>query len=154
MGPRGDQAARPRHDPLPARSLGAARRQIHFKLDGAHPVGASHHQKIVVIDDRLAFCGGIDMTATAGTRASIATTTSGASRPTTGRRYEPWHDATMAMDGDAARALGELSRERWETAGGEPLDRARDVAAIRGRTSSSRMFRDVDVAHRPHPRRA
>ena len=41
----------------------AASSQIHFKLDGAHAVGASHHHKIVVIDDRLAFCGGIDMTA-------------------------------------------------------------------------------------------
>ena len=38
--------------------------QVNFKLDGAHPPGASHHQKIVVIDDKLAFCGGIDMTAT------------------------------------------------------------------------------------------
>ena len=33
-----------------------------FKFDSAHPVGCSHHQKIVVIDDRLAVCGGIDMT--------------------------------------------------------------------------------------------
>jgi len=33
-----------------------------FRLDGAHPPGAAHHQKIVVIDDALAFCGGIDMT--------------------------------------------------------------------------------------------
>ena len=37
--------------------------RIHFKLDGAHPFGGSHHHKIVVIDDALAFCGGIDMTA-------------------------------------------------------------------------------------------
>ncbi|MBA2388670.1 MAG: hypothetical protein H0V67_00285 [Geodermatophilaceae bacterium] len=41
----------------------AMTRQITFKLDGAHATGASHHQKIVVVDDRLAFCGGIDMTA-------------------------------------------------------------------------------------------
>ena len=37
--------------------------RIRFKLDHAHPPGATHHQKIVVIDDALAFCGGIDMTA-------------------------------------------------------------------------------------------
>ena len=41
----------------------AARHDIHFRLDGAHPAGASHHQKILVADDALAFCGGIDMTA-------------------------------------------------------------------------------------------
>ena len=37
--------------------------RIRFKLDGAHPTGSAHHQKIVVIDDAVAFCGGIDMTA-------------------------------------------------------------------------------------------
>ncbi|MFW6147643.1 MAG: hypothetical protein ACOC6B_04540, partial [Thermodesulfobacteriota bacterium] len=35
-------------------------RRVHFRLDGNHPAGASHHQKIVVIDDALAFTGGID----------------------------------------------------------------------------------------------
>ena len=42
-------------------------------------------------------------------------------RPTTGRSYQPWHDVSMAVDGAAARALGELSRERWMRAGGTSL---------------------------------
>ena len=33
------------------------------RLDGAHPRALVHHQKMVVIDDALAVCGGIDMTA-------------------------------------------------------------------------------------------
>ena len=37
-------------------------RRIDFKFDSAHPLGCSHHQKIVVIDDCFAVCGGIDMT--------------------------------------------------------------------------------------------
>lgn len=28
-------------------------RRVHFRLDGNHPVGASHHQKIVVVDDAI-----------------------------------------------------------------------------------------------------
>ena len=36
--------------------------RIHLKLDGHHPTGGSQHQKIVVLDDTMAFCGGIDMT--------------------------------------------------------------------------------------------
>jgi phospholipase D1/2 len=36
-------------------------RRIHFEQDGQHPLGASHHSKIVVIDDALAFVGGIDL---------------------------------------------------------------------------------------------
>ena len=33
---------------------------IRFVLDGRLPVGASHHQKVVVVDDAVAFCGGCD----------------------------------------------------------------------------------------------
>ena len=29
--------------------------QIHLAFDGRHPLGACHHQKIVVIDDRMDF---------------------------------------------------------------------------------------------------
>lgn len=94
---------------------------ISFKLDGAHPAGASHHQKILVIDDRLAFCGGIDMTADRWDTREHRPEHPGRRRPTTRRRYDPWHDATMAVDGEAARALGELARERWEVAGGDRL---------------------------------
>ncbi|MEO6581626.1 MAG: phospholipase, partial [Sphingomicrobium sp.] len=95
--------------------------QIRFKLDGAHPAGASHHQKIVVIDDKLAFCGGIDMTATRWDTREHRDDDQRRKRPTTGRSYQPWHDATMAVDGAAAQALGDLARERWATAGGEPI---------------------------------
>ncbi len=95
--------------------------RITFKLDGAHPTGGSHHQKILVIDDRLAFCGGIDMTADRWDTRDHAPDHPGRRRPTTRRRYGPWHDATMAVDGEAARALGELARERWAVAGGDPL---------------------------------
>ena len=40
--------------------------RIHTKLDGHHSTGGSHHQKIVSIDDCLAFCGGIDITSAVG----------------------------------------------------------------------------------------
>jgi phospholipase D1/2 len=94
---------------------------IHFKLDGAHAPGASHHQKILVIDDCLAFCGGIDMTAERWDTREHRDHDPGRKRPTTRRSYGPWHDATMAVDNAAARALGELARARWEAAGGKPI---------------------------------
>lgn len=37
-------------------------KRMHFAIDGAHPLGSVHHQKIVVVDDAVAFCGGIDLT--------------------------------------------------------------------------------------------
>src|SRR5690606_30305726 len=33
----------------------------------------------------------------------------------------PWHDATSAFDGAAARAMGTLARMRWKTATGQEL---------------------------------
>lgn len=94
---------------------------ITFKLDGAHPKGASHHQKILVIDDAVAFCGGIDMTADRWDTCKHLHNDPRRRRPTTRRRYDPWHDATMAVDGDAAKALGELARKRWFSAVGRQL---------------------------------
>jgi phospholipase D1/2 len=96
-------------------------KQVHFKLDGAHPAGASHHQKMIVIDDRLAFCGGIDMTGSRWDTRAHADHDQRRRRPFTRRYYGPWHDASMAVEGDAARALGELARARWEAASGDRL---------------------------------
>lgn len=94
--------------------------RIHTKLDGCHPTGASHHQKIVVIDDRMAFCGGIDMTGDRWDTREHRDDDPRRKRPT-GRKYGPWHDATSALDGPAAAALGEHCRERWKRAGAGTL---------------------------------
>ena len=123
----------------------AASDNIHFKLDGVHPVGASNHHKIVVIDDRLAFCGGIDMAADRWDTREHKDKDPGRRRPTTRRRYDPWHDATMALDGPAAKALGDHARLRWKKAGGAPLKAPSTRQAIWPRELKP-MFREVDVA--------
>lgn len=94
--------------------------RIDFKFDAAHPVGCSHHQKIVVIDDVLAACGGIDMTSDRWDTPDHLPDDTRRRRPS-GRLYGPWHDITMLMEGEVAGALGELGRERWKAAGGEEL---------------------------------
>lgn len=104
-------------------------RRLHFKLDGMHPPGAAHHQKIVVVDDVLAFCGGIDMTADRWDTREHLDDDPRRVRPS-GRSYGPWHDATAAVDDGAARALGDLARERWRRATGEELEPPPGRAAI------------------------
>jgi phospholipase D1/2 len=118
--------------------------QIKFKLDSAHPAGASHHQKIVVIDDRLAFCGGIDMTATRWDTREHLDDDKRRMRPTTRRQYGPWHDATMAADGAAAKALGKLARERWKIACGKPIT-APNVDSDPWPDELEPQFRDVEI---------
>ena len=99
--------------------------RIHTRLDGFHPVGASHHQKIVVIDDCLAFCGGIDMTSERWDTRDHRDEEPRRTAPG-GKAYGPWHDATTALQGPVAAALGDLSRARWVRAGGDPLDPVTD----------------------------
>src|SRR5256885_1226019 len=50
-------------EPLPSLTLGwNTPDRVRSRLDSTLPVGASHHQKIIVIDDALAFPGGLDVT--------------------------------------------------------------------------------------------
>ena len=90
-------------------------RAIDFRFDSAHPVGCSHHQKIVVIDDNLAACGGIDIS---NCRWDTSEHRDDEPRRTSpdGKPYRPWHDATMLLQGPVAHHLGELGRERWKMA--------------------------------------
>ncbi|GJD98759.1 phospholipase D-like domain-containing protein [Methylobacterium isbiliense] len=96
-------------------------KRFQFRLDSAHPPGAAHHQKIVVIDDALAFCGGIDMTDDRWDTRDHKDGDPRRVRPS-GRAYGAFHDATMAVEGPAAAALGELARERWRRATGEQIE--------------------------------
>ncbi len=108
-------------EPFPAFKLGwRTHRRLHFHLDGHHPPTASHHQKIVVIDDRVAFVGGLDLTInrwdTRAHRAADPRRLNPAGRP-----YGPFHDVQVALSGDAAAALADLVRRRWRRATGETI---------------------------------
>lgn len=94
---------------------------VAFKFDSAHPLGCSHHQKIVVIDDRFAVCGGIDMTSERWDTPEHLEDDPRRRKPYSRTLYGPWHDLSMLVEGDAAAALAELGRERWEQAGGGPM---------------------------------
>lgn len=118
-------------------------RRMHLAVDGAHPTGSVHHQKITVVDDALAFCGGIDLTLDRwDTREHVH---DDRARRAFGRSHGPRHEVAAAVDGAAARALGEVARDRWQTATGRTLApvRATHVAWPRGLAP---VLRDVDVA--------
>jgi phospholipase D1/2 len=106
---------------LPLLQFGArTHRRVHFELDAHHPVAACHHQKIAVVDDSVAFVGGFDLT---GGRWDTRAHAPGDARRTdpSGDRYGPFHDVQMAVDHEAAAAVGELARERWRRATGQRL---------------------------------
>jgi len=99
-------------------------RNLHFSFDARHPIGGSHHQKVVVIDDELAFCGGIDLTGhrwdTCQHRVHEPMRLNASDEP-----YEPYHEVHSMVDGPSAAALGTLARDRWRALGKTSLPRLR-----------------------------
>jgi phosphatidylserine/phosphatidylglycerophosphate/cardiolipin synthase-like enzyme/uncharacterized membrane protein YdjX (TVP38/TMEM64 family) len=108
-------------DPLSRWRLGwRMPRAIRFGFDDHHPVGGAHHQKLVVVDDELAFCGGIDLT---GHRwdTSAHRVDEPARKNLVGKPYGPYHDVQAMVDGPVAASLGELARMRWRAFGASRL---------------------------------
>lgn len=122
----------------------AATRAIEFRLDGAHPAGCSHHQKIVVVDDGMAVCGGIDLASGRWDTTEHIDTDPKRVLPN-GKPHPPWHDITMLMDGEVANRLGELARDRWKIAGGKPLPPVKSVDP-QWPDDVPVLFEDVDLA--------
>jgi len=100
----------------PTRSLGLnTPPQVELCWDSEIPLGSSHHQKIVVIDDALAFSGGLDVTVRRWDNSDHAPSNAFRVDPDNAA-YPPFHDVQIMVDGDAAKALADLVRRRWNAA--------------------------------------
>ncbi|MEX6504909.1 phospholipase D-like domain-containing protein [Jiella sp. M17.18] len=93
---------------------------VEMRLDSAHPPMSAHHMKLLIVDEAIAFCGGIDMTMGRWDTREHEEGRAGRHTPH-GHPLGPWHDATSCMTGPAAKALARLARERWTRATGEEL---------------------------------
>lgn len=110
-----------KREPLPAwKFTWKTSRRVHFHLDKYLPPGASHHQKIVVVDDRIAFNGGIDLTHVRWDTTDHLPDDPRRSDPWE-KNYPPFHDVQMLVDNEPAAILGEIFRDRWNYATGKKL---------------------------------
>jgi len=108
-------------EPLPSLNLKwRTPPQVQVELDNCLPLGACHHQKLVIVDGSLGFCGGLDLT--------TGRWDTGEHRPDhparigpDGEPYPPFHDVQMLVDGEAARRLAEIGARRWREATGKEL---------------------------------
>jgi phosphatidylserine/phosphatidylglycerophosphate/cardiolipin synthase-like enzyme len=85
--------------------------QIRCALDAKERPMHCHHEKTIVVDDRVAFVGGIDLTSEAGDRFD-----------STGHRARGqvgWHDASARVAGPAVADIAEHFRMRWREVSGE-----------------------------------
>ena len=128
----GVQAA-PRRRQGGARAARAAARRSSAELDSRGRAMHCHHEKIVIVDDELAFVGGIDLTALAGDRYD--------SNEHPHKEGIGWHDASSQLRGPIVRDVAAHFALRWEA------DRRRGARAARRTLAPAG---DVDRAARPH----
>lgn len=95
-------------------------RHVRFGFDDRHPVGGSHHQKVVVVDDQLAFCGGIDLTGHRWDTSAHRLIEPARVSPL-GGTYGPYHEVHAMVSGPVAASLGVLARDRWRALGEDRL---------------------------------
>ena len=86
---------------------------ISMELDAKERPMHCHHEKLAVIDGRIAYVGGIDLTSLAGDRLdrSIHPPRAGLG----------WHDASSRIEGPLVRDVAEHIALRWREVTGSPL---------------------------------
>lgn len=93
---------------------------VRFLLDAMVPLGACQHQKVVVIDDVVAFCGGGDIGPDRwDTAEHLDDDPRREVAPFSPRDFPSRHEMMVVVDGEPAQALGALFHERWRRATGE-----------------------------------
>ena len=119
----------------------------HFRLDESIPFGACHHQKVLVIDDVLAFCGGGDMSTDRWDTTAHLDGDQRRHMPS-GGVHDPRHEVMLMVEGEAAAMLGDLCRRRWARSRGQdiaPRDLAAPAAAPVWPEGFEAQFHDVQV---------
>lgn len=103
--------------------------RVHFVFDERHPFNASHHQKVVIIDGRLAFVGGLDLCSRRwDTREHRVA--DHRRKDLEGRHYHPFHDIQAVVEGEIVDSLSALARERWMNATGKELGLRKNREAV------------------------
>ncbi len=131
---------------LPNWSFGPLEERLTFVLDDEIPVGGAHHEKLVVIDDRLAFVGGLDLTAGRWDTPDHHPGNLRRLEVESGPDRAPFHDVMLLVEGPVAGALGELAAERWQVATDERLAPAGPSGTDLWPTGVAADVRDVPVA--------
>jgi len=85
--------------------------RIHWKMDHMHPSGASHHQKLFVVDRAIAFLGGMDVC-----KSRWDDRAHEARKAIRDRRRRPYHDVNAYVTGEAVDVLRSWFVRRWKIA--------------------------------------
>jgi phosphatidylserine/phosphatidylglycerophosphate/cardiolipin synthase-like enzyme len=120
-------------------------RGVRFAFDDRCPMGGSHHQKVVVVDDQLAFCGGIDLTVHRWDTSEHRPDEPLRKTPM-GKVYGPYHEVQAMVDGPVATSLGALARDRWNLVGADDIPPVSPAPNDYWPQDVAPDFTEVDVA--------
>lgn len=127
--------------------------RIHLKLDGAHPTGAAQHEKIIVVDHRAAFCGGIDITEERWDTRMHRDEEERRKQPND-KDFGPWHDVSTVLRGAVVADFSDLAEQRWQRVSGSAPRPVTTHASVSLATSPesdpaavcSALFNNVTIA--------
>lgn len=92
---------------------------IHFIMDGKTTLWGCHHQKVVVIDDEVAYCGGMDVTKGRWDRRQHHVVNYFRDEPKPNEDIKetcPYHDIHTVVAGNVVKIFSQLVRQRWKIA--------------------------------------
>jgi phosphatidylserine/phosphatidylglycerophosphate/cardiolipin synthase-like enzyme len=92
--------------------------RVKYRLDRTLPRSACHHQKVLVVDGRVAFVSGGDLGADRWDTCEHEDHAPERRLPW-GKRYPARHEVSLMVDGPAVGALGQLFSDRWKAATGQ-----------------------------------
>ena len=97
----------------PPHTFAPDRRAVRAACDARSRAMHCHHEKLVIVDDEIAFVGGIDLTQLGGDRYDTN------AHPARGRLG--WHDASSRVRGPAVADVAAHFAARWSEVTGEPV---------------------------------
>jgi phosphatidylserine/phosphatidylglycerophosphate/cardiolipin synthase-like enzyme len=101
-----------------------ARSRVRVALDARERLVHCHHEKIVVVDDTVAFVGGLDLTDRDGDRYDL--------RQHPDRQKLGWHDLAFRIRGPLVGDVARHFAARWGEVAGEPLPPPADAPEAGG----------------------
>jgi phosphatidylserine/phosphatidylglycerophosphate/cardiolipin synthase-like enzyme len=118
--------------------------KIQCELDNCTRLMHCHHEKLVIVDDEIAFVGGIDLTSLAGDRYD-------SSEHPHKEQEIGWHDASSLLKGPIVRDVAAHFALRWEAVRGEALELPTEIASA-GDTTVQFVRTVPEGAYRVLPR--
>jgi phosphatidylserine/phosphatidylglycerophosphate/cardiolipin synthase-like enzyme/uncharacterized membrane protein YdjX (TVP38/TMEM64 family) len=121
-------------------------RRLHLFMDGSHPPGASHHQKIVTVDTSVAFVGGFDLSKWRWDT-SLHDPDDKRRIDPNGDPYPPFHDLQFMVSGAVVEDLNDLFAQRWNhaTSHSLPADHQPHSDAYKWPKDNGPEFQDIDI---------